>query len=239
MKKKILTIVGASVALLALGFVGFVWWYLQPHAEPRPLPADLVSATASQGQTLLRDADARADLRLLSEHFVAQDLKSYCGVASGVTVLSALGQDVTQQTFFTDDAERVRTRLAVTLGGMTLPDLGDLLRAHGATVSVHHADTFTVAQFRETVTSNLSQADDFLIVNYQREVLGQSRVGHISPLAAYDADTDLVLVMDTASHYYPHSWVSLEKLYAAMATIDASSGEMRGYLFVTGPGEPI
>ncbi len=233
MVKRILGFVGAGIVVLALGFVGFVWWFLQPHPEPRPLPAGMVSVVTAEGQALLDAAESSANFAPLSEHFKAQNLKSYCGVASSVTVLSAMGRDVSQDSFFTADASRVRSRLSVMLGGMTLIDLGDLLRAHDVGASVHHADSFSVGQFREVVARNLAQSDDFLLVNYQREVLGQSRVGHISPLAAYDRDSDLVLAMDTASYHYPHSWVPLEGLYKAMATIDSSTGRMRRYLEVT------
>lgn len=238
MLKKILAIVGATIALLAVGFAGYVWWLLQPRPEPRPLPAGVISATTPDGRALLTGAEASADHPLLAGSFEPQSLKSFCGVASAAMVLSAMGSDITQDGFFTEDASRVRSRLRVTLGGMTLTDLAELLRAHDARVSIHHADTFTAAQFRDVVSRNLSRPDDFLLVNYQREVIGQNRVGHISPLAAYDRDTDLVLVMDTASHHYPHSWVPLERLHAAMATTDSTSGEKRGYLEVTGLEEP-
>lgn len=238
MLKKVLWFLGTSVVVLALSFAGFVWWQLQPHQELRPLPDDMVAISTADGQELLRRADAAEDYEPLAEHFTAQSLKSYCGVASSVAVLSALGEDVDQGSFFTAEASSVRPRMKVAMGGMSLPDLGGLLEAHGASVSVHHADTFTVEEFREVVANNLSDAGDFLIVNYQREELGQPRVGHISPLAAYDGDTDMVLVMDTASHYYPHTWVSLEKLYAAMRTTDSSSGRMRGYVTVTGLASP-
>ena len=234
MFRKIFTYLSATIVLLAIAFVIFVWWALQPRPDPQPLPEELISAVTPQGQILLSEADASADYPPLSRHFTAQELKSFCGVASGATVLSALGRNLDQDAFFSDEASRVRSRLRVTLGGMTLSDLGDLLRAHGAIVSVHHADSFDVEELREVVASNLAQSGDYLIVNYQREVLGQNRVGHISPLAAYDRESDLVLVMDTASHYYPYSWVPLGKLYEAMATTDTSSGRMRGYLEVAG-----
>lgn len=234
MLRKILAWLGASAALLVVAFVGFVWWSLQPHPDPRELPEKLISVVTPEGQVLLAKADATTDYPLLAENFSPQDLKSFCGVASGSAVLGALGRDISQGDFFSSDASRVRSRLSVTLGGMTLSNLADLLRAHGALVSEHHADSFSVDEFREAVSRNLAQPGDYLVVNYQREVLGQNRVGHISPLAAYDRENDLVLVMDTAGHHYPYSWVPLVMMYDAMATTDSSSGRMRGYLEITG-----
>jgi hypothetical protein len=155
-------------------------------------------------------------------------------VASGVAVLGALGVQVTQQRYFSDAAAEVRPRWRVALTGMTLDALGGLLEAHGAAVAVHHADSFDAGDFREVVVRNLAQPGDYLIVNYQRQSLGQVGGGHISPLAAYDADSDMVLVVDTAANRYPQSWVPLEALVAAMATVDSETQAMRGYVEVAG-----
>ena len=168
---------------MAIGFSGFAWWKLQSRPDPQPLPAHLVAAASPAGQALLEQADARADYQMLAAHFVAQDLISYCGVASGVTVLNALGRSTNQSDFFTPEASGVRPRHQVMLGGMTLSDLGDLLAAHDVAVKVRHADEMSIDDFRAVVQRNLADRDDFLVVNYQREVLGQRRIGHISPLA--------------------------------------------------------
>jgi hypothetical protein len=83
------------------------------------------------------------------------------------------------------------------------------------------------------VERNLSNEDDYLLVNYQREVLGQERVGHISPLAAYDRDSDRVLILDTAGYKYPPTWVPMESLFTAMSTVDSASGKSRGFIEIS------
>ena len=221
------------IVVLAVGFVGSIWWKLQPREDPQPLPADLVSLFDEAGLRLLADADARVDYDLLRDNYESQALRSYCGVASSVTVLSALGREIDQDSFFTSQASEVRPRRKVMLGGMSLPELAGLLRAHGAAVTLQHASLSDVEQFRETVVRNLSKEGDFLLVNYQRQVLGQNKVGHISPVAAYDRETDTVLIMDTASYSYPPTWVPVEGLFEAMATLDRSSGKSRGYAEVS------
>lgn len=225
---------GPAVVILAsaLGFAGFVWWKLQPHPDPQPLPAALISLESPEGQALLEGADALADYPPLSDSFESQSLASFCGVASGVTALNAMGRDLSQETFFNDDTDAVRTRLQVTFGGMSLPELAGLLEAHGAAVSFDHADSTTLQDFRAALDTNLDHEGDFILVNYQREALGQAKVGHISPLAAYDRDTDKVLILDTAGHKYPPTWVPVELLFAAMNTIDNSTGKTRGYVEV-------
>lgn len=232
MIKKILAVLGVLIVVAVLGMSGFVWWKLQPHPDPQPLPSNLIAATTPEGRALLEQAEAAADYGPLSSNYVSQKLISYCGVASSVTVLNSLGRQTDQSDFFTPAANAVRERRKVMFGGMSLPDLGGLLAAHGLAVDVRHADGLSLEEFRSVVARNLADPGDYLLVNYQREVLGQSRVGHISPIAAYDAETDRVLIMDTASYKYPPTWVELPMLHKAMNTTDGSTGKSRGYVEV-------
>jgi hypothetical protein len=57
-------------------------------------------------------------------------------------------------------------------------------------------------------------------------------MGHISPLGAYDAKADKILVMDVARYKYPPVWVDAPALFAAMSTSDFVSGKSRGFLSV-------
>jgi hypothetical protein len=233
MFKKILLAFAGVVLVALIGFAGFAWWSLQPRFEPLALPDGLIAVSDSNGESLLRDANAKADYALLSDHLESQELRSYCGVASGVTVLNSLGRNLDQSTFFDVDSANLKSRLDVTFSGMTLDELAAFLAAHNANADVFHADTVAVDEFREIVRANLQSPDDFILVNYQREVLGQRRVGHISPIAAYDEESDLVLVLDTASYNYPPTWVPLAQLYSAMATVDSASGKARGFIEVS------
>jgi hypothetical protein len=223
---------GVIIATVILALAGFVAWNLYPHNNPQSLPAPLLSHSSNKGAARLKRSTAIADYSTLAGSFQAQELASYCGVASSVAVLGAFGGTTSQSDFFTKEASKVRSRLQVTFGGMTLAELAGLLRSYSLSVEVRHADEFDVSEFRRVVKTNLSSANDYLLVNYQREVLGQGRAGHISPLSAYDEATDSVLIMDTAAHKYPPTWVPLESLYAAMRTGDSSSGKLRGFLEV-------
>jgi hypothetical protein len=46
-----------------------------------------------------------------------------------------------------------------------------------------------------------------MLVNYERAALGQAKTGHISPIAAYNAKADRLLVLDVATYKYPPVWV--------------------------------
>jgi hypothetical protein len=79
-----------------------------------------------------------------------------------------------------------------------------------------------------------------VIVNYQRSEVGQESMGHISPLAAYNAQSDRFLLLDVARYKYPPTWVAAGALWKGMDSSDISSGKTRGFLLVasaaTAPG---
>lgn len=225
----------ALLSLLGLPvlFAAFAWYTLQPKEQNLALPPTLISAETPDGMALLDTSEHKADFGALDEAYVAQDNISYCGVASGVAVLKALGIPSSQSDFFTDAASKVRSRLQVTFGGMTLQQLDGLLAAHGLETRLVHGDDIDVDEFRSLLAQNLSKTGDYLLVNYQREDLGQGRSGHISPVGAYNADADRVLIMDTADFKYPHTWVPLELLHKALLEVDSASERPRGLLEVT------
>jgi hypothetical protein len=77
-------------------------------------------------------------------------------------------------------------------------------------------------------------ATQYVIVNFLRSAIGEEKFGHISPLAAYDADTDRFLLLDVARYKYPPVWVSAAELFAAMNTTDSDNdNRTRGFVIVT------
>jgi hypothetical protein len=218
----------ASLMLVAAG----IWQaaFSVPTYDPAPLPQHLVPLTVTEGQRLLAEGADSADYTSLTSMFEAQRRPAFCGVASSTTVLNALrgGRHLSQTTFIED----VATELRVTFSGMTLDELGALLRQHGATAEVVHAEETTLEEFRIRARENLSRTRDYVLVNYQRATLGQRDGGHISPLAAYSASTDRFLVLDVAAYRYPPVWVRAADLWDAMNTLDSASGRTRGLVLV-------
>lgn len=225
--------IGAIAALtLALVTGGAAWQigFRAPPLEPLPLPERVVSLAAAEGQRLLTDGADSTDYPSLAKAFESQQRRAFCGVASSVVVLKALrrGQGPTQTTFVTD----LPTELRVTVGGMTLDELGELLRKQRVETEVVHAEDTTLETFRRKARENLSRAGDYVLVNYQRSVLGQIEGGHISPLAAYNASSDRFLILDVAAYRYPPVWVSTADLWQAMNTVDPTSRRTRGFVMV-------
>jgi hypothetical protein len=197
------------------------------------------------GIDLLVGSRARADYGPLAEQFLTQANLAYCGVASAVMVLNSLQVPApavagygryrfwTQENVFEVPAgSQVVSAEVVKRQGMTLAELAGLLASHGVTAEPIHGDQLSLEQFRALLRRNLDQPGDRLLVNYDRRALGQAGGGHISPVAAYHAASDRVLILDVARYRYPSVWVPLADLWQAMRTIDTTSGRSRGLVTI-------
>jgi hypothetical protein len=71
-----------------------------------------------------------------------------------------------------------------------------------------------------------------IVLNYSRQVLGQTGDGHFSPIGGYHAAKDMVLLMDVARFKYPPHWVKLDLIYEAMKKIDVSINMPRGFVIL-------
>lgn len=114
-------------------------------------------------------------------------------------------------------------------GGYQIRQLDELLKAHSLVTRLVIVDAQTAeADIRRDLIDNLNRPGDVVIVNYQRAAVGQSGGGHISPLAAYDAATDSVLILDVNPSHYPWVWMPVSTLIKGMLTRDVT--ENRGYI---------
>jgi hypothetical protein len=140
--------------------------------------------------------------------------------------------------FTQDNVLNGRTRDIVSDGGvaaagMSLQQVADVLGVYGLEVETHYASASSLEAFRAQALDYLSRDDRHVIVNYSRAALGQSGPGHISPLAAYDAESDRFLILDVARYKAPPVWVRADSLFAAMAEpVRPGSATTRGFLLV-------
>lgn len=214
-------------------------------AETLPLPESLIALNSDNGQALLIEAEAQTDYFDLAIHFTNQVHPAFCGPASIAMVLNALdvprpASDMTlglgmfdQENVFTPATEAVKPRARIERAGLTLDELGGMFEAHSVAASVHHAADSSLEEFRRTAIDSIEDAESFVLVNYLRSSLGQERGGHISPLGAYDAETDRFLILDVTRYKYPPVWVDAAALFDAMNTPDSDNDDRsRGYLLV-------
>ena len=63
----------------------------------------------------------------------------------------------------------------------------------------------------------------------------EKRGGHISPVAAYNEESDQFLILDVSRYKYPPVWVDTETLWASTNTIDQVSQKTRGIVLISPP----
>ena len=152
-----------------------------------------------------------------------------------------LFQRYTQNNFFDEASSQVKTREQVfgkpraegekPDAGIQLRQLHAMLVAKGLAAQLRIVDdTLPVATIKAELKENLKTANDYVILNYFRPVLGQKGGGHISPLGAYDQASDSFLVMDVNPNGQSWVWVKADALIQSMRTPDTT--ENRGYLLV-------
>lgn len=232
---------------LVLASFGLIVGSSHLQAQPLPLPEHLTDLTSPTGQTLLQESEAQTDFLPLMSQYVTQENQAFCGIASMVMVLNSLGVPApnapewnrayfTQENLFNAETEAVIPRERIARQGLTLEELARILASYPVEVESHHGSDVSLDQFRQLVATNLAEPNNFIVINYLRRSIGQESGGHISPLAAYDADTDRVLILDVSRYKYPPVWVEVESLWNATNTIDSVSGLSRGLVTVSSDG---
>jgi hypothetical protein len=126
----------------------------------------------------------------------------------------------------------------LTINGKQITDFGyqvrqldEMLRANGAITRLTVVDDDKVEQdIRVELVENLKRRGDYVIVAYLREAVGQRGGPHISPVGAYDAESDSFLVLDVNPASADWVWMSTGTLVKGMRTFDRV--ENRGYIFI-------
>jgi hypothetical protein len=190
------------VLAVALWFIG-----VTAYADTLPLPDSLIDLRSTQGEQLLRHPGVLEGYVPLGANFLTQKTQAYCGVASIVMVLNTLGvpaptspeyepyRTFTQDNFLDARTEAVLPREVLAEQGMTLDQIGQLLALHPVEAEVHHAGDSSLDEFRGLAREHVGREGRAVIVNYLRKAINQERGGHISPLAAYDTETDRFLMV--------------------------------------------
>lgn len=232
--------------LLQVAIVAIALLSTNARGETLPLPQNLVGAATDTGEALLLGADAREAYFPLSNNFLTQKNQAFCGVASIVMVLNAMQLPAPAvpefdpyRTFTQDNVLDARTEAVLPVEvimkqGMTLDQIGGILTTRPVAAEVHHAADSSLEEFRSKAQEYLATPDHFVIVNYLRKAIGQEKGGHISPIAAFDAETDRFLILDVARYKYPPVWVTAPELFAAMNTQDSDNqNRTRGFVLIS------
>eukprot|EP01025_Chloroclados_australasicus_P010856 TRINITY_DN14590_c0_g1_i1.p1 TRINITY_DN14590_c0_g1~~TRINITY_DN14590_c0_g1_i1.p1 ORF type:complete len:318 (+),score=17.69 TRINITY_DN14590_c0_g1_i1:388-1341(+) len=114
--------------------------------------------------------------------------------------------------------------------GITIEKVACLALCNGALANYKLFGEFSLEQFRQEVQECSEIGTSHIIASYSRKELNQTGDGHFSPIGGYNAQKDLVLILDTACFKYPPHWVPLGCLYKAMSHVDPATKQPRGYL---------
>lgn len=214
-----------------------------------PIPAGLTELSTADGQQMLRNSTPNDQFWLLAQEFTTQDSQDWCGLASATMVLNALPIPKPainafegypyfyQDNILKTSKPTVMTASEVANWGLGLDDITDILNAHvGVEAEALHTDPSAVSldQFRQSIADAMAASDTYLIANFDRyEFMGEGG-GHHSPLGAYCAESDTVLVLDVARYRFKPYWVPVEKMYNATASSNGlAQGGHRGLARVT------
>jgi hypothetical protein len=201
---------------------------------------------------------AAPDFWALMPYYLPQQTESSCSVASVAMLLNALRAELplaaddplVTETGLMKRAANAAWKKAAAQGGagVSLDQLGRLiersLTAYGLgahEVEVVHVESTSdamLARLREVLAETETSAGDFIVINFIQSVFTgdpDGNVGHIAPLAAYDAERQRALIFDPDRRWYEPYWVSDRTLLAGMATRDDQApgkGAQRGYVRV-------
>jgi hypothetical protein len=119
----------------------------------------------------------------------------------------------------------------VTDYGYEIRQLDEMLRANGVVTKLTIVDDSKAEQdIRSELVDNLKHRGDYVIVAFLREAVGERGGPHISPVGAYDAESDSFLVLDVNPANADWVWMPTKTLVNGMRTFDKI--ENRGYILV-------
>ena len=205
----------------------------------RPLPKGLIAFSSVEGRAVFQQALLQGNMANyfpLIEQFTTQAEPAFCGISSLVMVLNALEIDPGRvwkgpwrwfDENLTDCCDQIPQIKKV---GVSFHQLTRLARCNGLKVDAYFHSETELGLFRQQLADVArTSSGKHMIVSYSRSGLEQTGGGHFSPIGAYHAERDLVLILDVARFKYPPYWVSVTSLWQAMAEKDSLTDRSRGY----------
>jgi hypothetical protein len=206
-------------------------------------PANIIMLDSKEGTELYKKNINANNIKLF-QNYVTQDTTQFCGIASSVIVLNALGVErlvdsrfypnkyTTQNNIWQKTSDIVSMK-KVNRQGITLEELESILASFsGLKTQILHADKINFIDFQNKL-KEMQDNKGFIIAQFRMEYLYDKKGGHFSPIAAYDQETGYILVLDVQRYYTAPFWVKDEIMWQAMNTYDEDGQKYRGFVFVT------
>ncbi|MEZ5833734.1 MAG: phytochelatin synthase family protein [Dongiaceae bacterium] len=189
----------------------------------------------------------------IGPHLIQQATDSSCSLATAAMLLNAVrgreGQlrigGAVSETSLLDKLGDAFWRNAVARdgNGLSLTEFATAMEkalssyecADGWAVSITQVtDAAAAADGLRAALTAMEKGDGFVAANFHLDLFYGDGVdvGHFSPIGAYDAARDLILMLDVYKKDYEPMWGPLPRLSNAMATQSRKTGEPRGYAVV-------
>jgi len=218
----------AATSLLITGLVAPTGAQAQPKLGPNAIPITVDHA--------FLESNPAPDYWAYAAFTRPQFTSSACGVASVTAALDGLNGlpkkanekipsqqkvlktvgDKHWSEISAEGGDGVKFSELVKYSRMTMKAMGP----KGASVSAYKPaskDAATGAKVRELLAANELTADNVLLVYFNQGVLtGDWNGPHVSPIGAYDAATDRVLILDVDQEWYIPYWSPVDALIDAM-----------------------
>lgn len=117
--------------------------------------------------------------------------------------------------------------------GLNLSDFKKFLSIHQLKAKINYAtdnSSDQINKFRDNLKRILTDKNKFIVANFDGKILQAKTNGHISPIVAYDQESDSLMVLDVALHKNTWFWVNVDEMFNAMNTKDGDN--FRGYLII-------
>jgi hypothetical protein len=175
------------------------YWNLAPFYLPQQTTSDCSVAAIAMTVNALRGLPANADQQLVTEN-------SLMGGVADEEWMVKVTEDGNGVTF--EDTSRYLRKAF---------DAFELANVSIKSVQPVAASPAALNGLRAALAENEKSADTVMLVYFNQGVITGDWDGpHISPIGAYDATSDRVLIMDVDRTWYVPYWTSTETLLAAL-----------------------
>lgn len=226
---------GCASVLLVAG-VGVAWLFLFGPLRDSSDWSRVTSIERDpryQDPALLERAWALPGAAPYRRGFESQGNPSFCGPTSLANVSRSLGRPLGQRAAL--EGTSIEPTFGLLIGGITLADLASVARVRlGRDHAIRVVRPRNPSELRLWLV-RAAERDVRVIANFHRGPLFARGGGHHSPLGGLLEPEGLAFVLDTNADYRP--WLApVERLFAAIDTLDEGAGTRRGLLVVTRAG---
>lgn len=181
----------------------------RPSFYQRTLPDNLVDLTSQQGKKRFAAAFAAGTAESffpLVSQYQTQSHPALCGLTTLTIILNTLKIDPDRvwmhpwRWFAESLLDCCLDIDSAKVAGVTMDELACTGRCNGANVKVMRncSEDEARAILLNAVQQQPPGREMFVAVSYSRTALNQTGSGHFSPIAAFDEETNSVLILDTA-----------------------------------------